>query len=154
MFNKRLMFVRRSRLYMMIALLGVAVLLQQPLTVAAAIRSCRADPIVWLSNGDTIQMTVEIAADVADVQGILYTLHAPVGVTVDRIVYTGGALQNKEEVVFVADQAPGHYVTDTVVTARGKGKPVTANTNYGGQFRGSVAGLSGDHLILNFGGAQ
>ncbi len=148
MFVNHLVYTSRSRLMAM--LLGLLFTLLVPHAAFAALRSCRADPIVWLSNGDSVQMTVEIAADVADVRRITYTLHAPVGVTIDRIVYTGGALQSKEEVVFVADQPRGHYVTDTVVTTRGKGIGVTANTAESGTFRGSVSGFNSEHLVLNF----
>ena len=150
MFTKRLMLFRRTRLRMLIALCALVVLAQHPLGVSAAIRSCRADPIVWLSNGDSVQMTVEVAADASDVRSIIYTLHAPAGATIDRIVYTGGALQSKEEVVFIADQPAGQYVSDTVVTTRGKRHAVTANTNESGTFRGSVSGLSSEHLFLHF----
>ncbi len=135
---------------MAMLLLGLVFTLLAPHATFAAIRSCRADPIVWLSNGDSVQMTVEIAAEAADVRRIEYTLHVPIGVSATKIVYTGGALQSKEEVVFVADQPASQYMTDTVVTTRGKGKPVTANTSESGTFRGSISGFSGDHLILHF----
>ena len=153
MFSKRLISFRRNRSRTLIVLLGLVVLAQHPLGVSAAIRSCRADPIVWLSNGDSVQMTVEIGADAADVRSIHYTLHAPVGATIDRIVYTGGALQSKEAVFFVADQPAGQYISDTVVTTRGKRHVVTANTNESGTFRGSVSGYSGEHLFLHFNSA-
>ena len=136
----------------MLALLALMFVL--PHHVFAAISACRADPIVWLSNGDSVQMTVDVGTSPGDVRKITYTLHVPVGVGVDRIVYTGGALQSKEEVVLVDDQSPGYYVTDTVVMARGKGIRVTANTSEAGSFRGSVSGVNGEHLILNFTGVQ
>ncbi len=149
MFVNRLAFTPLRRLVALL-LLGLAFTLLVPHGAFAAISSCRADPIVWLSNGDSVQMTVSVNAEPAHVRRITYTLHAPAGVTIDRIVYTGGALQSKEEVVFVADQVPGQYVTDTVVTTRGKGIGVTANTAESGTFRGSVSGFNSEHLVLNF----
>jgi hypothetical protein len=131
-------------------LFSLAVTALAPAVASAAIRSCRADPIVWLSNGDTVQMTVDVAASASDVRRITYTLHAPAGTSITRIIYTGGVLQSKEQVVLYADQPHGHYITDTVVTTRPKRIPVTANTAAAGEFRGSVAGRDGDHLILNF----
>src|SRR4029079_4822539 len=65
-------------------------------SAGAAIRGCRGDPIVTLSDGTTVQMTVDVAADVGNVTRIVYTLHTPAGSSVKNIAYTGGALANKE----------------------------------------------------------
>jgi hypothetical protein len=41
---------------------------------------------------------------------VTYTLHAPRGVSVDKIVYTGGDLKDKEQVVMVFDRASGYQI--------------------------------------------
>ena len=116
----------------------------------ATLRACRADPIVWLSNGESVQMTTTIAADATDVRSITYTLHVPKGLLATRIVYTGGALSSKEEVVFVADMPAHQYSTDTIVSMRSKGVNVTAMTGTSGIYRDKVSGVSNEHLVQNF----
>lgn len=137
----------RQRLLILMGLLLVVVSLYAQ-SASAALRACRADPIVWLSNGESVQMTAQIATDANDVRRITYTLHVPEGIEVERIIYTGGALSSKEEVVFVADMPPHHYRTDTVVTAHGRGIDVTAVTAVQ-QHRGSASGVNNQHLIVD-----
>ncbi len=139
----------RSR-YVLTLLMLIAMSIMAVQSAHATLRACRADPIVWLSNGESVQMTTAIAADAADVRKITYTLHVPEGLEATKIVYTGGALTSKEEVVFVADMLPGQYSTDTVVTMRQKGVSVTATTGTSGIYRDEVTGLSNEHLIQNF----
>jgi hypothetical protein len=112
---------------------------------------CRTDPLVFLSDGTRVNMTAEIRTAAQNVQGIVYTLHAPVGTSVVRIVYTGADVQ--ERVDFVADQAAGTYDTDTVVSVAGNSAQsavgVTATTAVNGRHRGSATGSAGDHLLVH-----
>ncbi len=110
-------------------------------------RACRADPIGWLSNGESVQMTTTITTDASDVLKITYALHVPQRLQATKIVYTGGALASKEEVVFVAALPPHHYSTNTVVTMRAKGIDVTATPRTSGTYRAEVAGVSNEHLV-------
>lgn len=91
----------------------------------AIIAACRTDPIVFLSNGDVVDLTATIGDDRADIAGISYTLHAPAGTSVTRIVYTSGKLGHKETVSFIADNAPATYDADTFVDTTGTGISVT-----------------------------
>jgi hypothetical protein len=81
----------------------------------AAFAVCRGDPIVALSNGLTLRMAVEIEAPGSEVGSVIYTLHAPPGVYIRSIAYTGGELRLKEIVRLVNDAPAGTYRTDTVV---------------------------------------
>lgn len=115
----------------------------------AALQSCRADPIVWLSDGTMVQMIVGLSIDRDDVQGLIYTLHAPVGTRVSKIEFTGGPLRDKESVVFYDDMAPGEYQTDTIAYTTRRNVQVTATTRTR-SFTGSVSGFEQQHLVLSF----
>ncbi len=96
-------------------------------------------------------MTADIGTAAENVQGIVYTLHAPVGTSVVRIVYTGAHVP--ETVDFFADRAAGTYDTDTVVSVAGNSAQnavgVTATTVVNGRHRGAATGSAGDHLLVH-----
>ena len=94
-------------------------------------------------------MTVAVDSDAADVQLITYTLHAPVGTSIIKVVYTGGPLQDKEQVLFYADRPANSYITDTVVTSASSDVSVLASTFLTGTFA-SVSGMTNEHLRLEF----
>jgi hypothetical protein len=79
-------------------------------SVSAAVSGCRGDPIVWLSNGTKLTMIASIAADASQVTMITYTVHAPRGLSVNQVVYTGGVLAGKERVVVLFDRTSGYQV--------------------------------------------
>lgn len=137
---------RQRAIILMIALFAILGIYAQ--TVSAAYRGCRADPIVWLSNGAKIQMMVQAQSDASSIDRIVYTVHAPVGTAVERTVYTGGALADKEEVVFVADMPSGQYTIDTLVISAETGIDVIASTRMKEQVV-SVTGLSNEHLVVH-----
>jgi hypothetical protein len=91
-------------------LLGLLLSLQGTEEAAALVRACRGDPIVWLSNGTKVTMIASIAADASQVKMVTYTLHAPRGTSVNKIVYTGGALSGKERVIVLFDRASGYLI--------------------------------------------
>ena len=98
---------------MLLLALGLAAQVPQP--VSAMVEGCRTDPIITLSNGDRVKITVDIATAPANVSAIHYTLHAPPGVTLRKIVYTQGGLDRNESFTLLNDGQPGSYITDTVV---------------------------------------
>jgi hypothetical protein len=117
----------RPRWHIVIALpLLVGIILNALLVLdaSAAIRICRGDPRIWLSNGTQIAMTASIAADASQVKLITYTVHAPRGLSVSKIMYTGGALANKERVVVLFDRTSGYQI-ETVTDLIGMVAPVT-----------------------------
>jgi hypothetical protein len=141
---------RRRSVVVMALLVGAllsAVLAQE---ATAGLRACRADPIVWLSNGQAVQMSVGVAAPAYDVHQITYILHVPRGTTVRKIVYTGGALSSKERVYVIPDMPLSRYRIDTLVAARGYGISVTALGHMKGEGRLSARGVSGKYLTMYF----
>ena len=65
---------------------------------AQALSICHGDPIVTLSNGIKVHATVSISADSTRLGNlhVAYTFHIPVGVSVEKITYTGGSLQQRK----------------------------------------------------------
>jgi hypothetical protein len=41
---------------------------------------------------------------------VTYTLHAPYGTSVTKVMYTGGALSGKEQVIVVFDRVSGYLI--------------------------------------------
>jgi NhaP-type Na+/H+ and K+/H+ antiporter len=75
----------------------VAIMLVMPTArVSAAMVRCRTDPIFMLSNGDVINVTLDISTHAAYVINITYVLHLPAGVTVKRVAYTAVNLRIHE----------------------------------------------------------
>ncbi len=147
------MFARRSSIHgaaaiALLVLLALSLLPTHP--AFAGFVACRADPIVWLSNGQSIQITATINAAESDVSTIVYTVHVPVGTTITRVVYNGGGLGRKERVILVDDQAPNQYWTDTVVDTKPTPVGVLAISSMGGSNFGADSGYNSEHLIVSF----
>ena len=136
---------KRSWIVAIVFLLAIILLAGMPGAVEAALDSCRGDPIVYLSNGATVRMSVQVSTSAANVERVVYTLHAPAGTSITRIIYTGGPLKDKEQVVFRADAKPGTYATDTVVHTKAGRAAVSATTSIGSVSR-TISGYTGQHL--------
>ena len=116
------------------AALAAALLLGGPLASvnhAHAALACRADPVLWINvagtnNAYKVQVTASVGTASSDVQGIVYTVHAPVGTVLTSVGYTGGAFAHKESVQFVADSAAGTFGVTTTVTTSTHAHAVTA----------------------------
>ena len=133
------------------AALVAASLLAGPLFphhASAAIGYCRSDPAVRLSDGTVIHMSAVINDDSADVQSVEYTLHAPVGTSVEHVVYSGGS-KVTETVHFVADETPNTFDTTTVVSTGLANVEVSAETQVAGLGAGDVSGVSGQDLTVH-----
>ena len=111
------------------AVLAAALLLALARGPAAhAYDFCRSDPAVLLSDGATVDLSADIADNLADVQGVSYTLHIPVGTHVLGWVGTDGLMGLRESFQALADAAPGAYASVTVVTTATSHVAVTAHT--------------------------
>lgn len=111
------------------AALSVALVLAPARAPAAhAIDICRSDPVALLSDGAVVDLSADITADIADVQGVAYTLHIPMGTRVLAWAGTDGAMGLKESFQAQADAAPGTYASTTVVTTATPHVAVTAHT--------------------------
>ena len=86
---------------------------------AHAMSACRSDPIVVLSNGVVLDLSATIGIDVSNIDEIAqisYTLHAPAGTTVAKVVSTDGDVNYKEQFTLDTDSPSGVYGVDTLVT--------------------------------------
>ena len=98
----------RTRRSLLAAGLCTAGLLASPLSAHAAL-SCRADPIVTLSNGRQVQMSDLIFDATSNVSKVAYTLHGPVGTTVKSVSYANTDPGIVETFQYVADNQAGDY---------------------------------------------
>lgn len=115
---------------------------------SAALRSCRTDPIFKMSNGDSLAVTVDIAADATNVRNVTYLLHVPAGVTVTKVTFTAGGLGTKEMYKVYQDSPAKTYTTDTVVTVQNTGAvTAAATTRLNATYAVTVSGLTGQHLL-------
>lgn len=133
----------------LLLILGVVTLLLPTGQASAALRSCHSDPIFKLSNGDVINITLDMSTDAANIRNVTYILHVPAGVTVTRVTYTSGGIGTKEMYKVYQDSPAKTYTTDTVVTTQNTGSvQVVATTRLNATFAKSVSGYSGTHLIV------
>jgi hypothetical protein len=134
-------------LLILIAVLIVTVL--PNMQVSASYRKCRSDPIFKLSNGDVINITLDISTAESDIRNVSYAVHVPAGVTVTKVTYTAGGIGKKEMYKVYQDSPLGTYTTDTVVTTQNAGSvAIVATTRLNATFAQSVSGFNGDHLIV------
>ena len=103
-----------------------------PGSVQAAIKGCRADPIVVLTDGSTLRLAVTIEADPSGIGAIHYTIHGPHGTSIETLVFTQQPEISKlEHVVYIDDAPENTYITETVVTTHDGQVQVVASTTFG-----------------------
>ena len=118
-------------------------------SASAALVRCRTDPIFLLSNGDVINVTVDISTDAANIRNIHYVLHVAAGVTVQRVTYTTLNLRLQETYQVVQDSPQKTYTTTTVVTTRTSNRvSVLSMTRLNSVFAKYVSGYSGERLTV------
>ncbi len=113
----------------------------------AAFEGCRADPIVYLSDGSILIVTVDVGTDASNLSLLDYSIHAPRGVTMLGVDHDNPpGFVGEVRFSFDNDAKPNQIMTDTVVQVQsGKKIPVTATTERGGTSV-SVSGVNGQHL--------
>ncbi len=131
--------IDRSRRLSRRALLGPAVLTAGLLAgalvphAAHAAMSVSADPVVQFSNGINVKLTATMTtANPSDITHVSYTLHAPAGVSVVKVVFTNATSANAptngtptngvysdgaEDVTVYTDAATATYQAATTVTS-------------------------------------
>lgn len=125
------------------------ILILPTMNASAMLTRCRTDPVFRLSNGDVINITLDIGADAAYVRNVTYILHVPAGVTVNQVTYTSGGIGSKEMYKVYQDSPAKTYTTDTVVTTQNTGSvTVMATTRLNATFAKSASGYNGQHLIV------
>ena len=137
-------FVSRKVFVVMILVILLAGLPVQ--TASAALRTCRTDPIVFLSDGHKVSLSATVATDAANVRQIRYTLHIPSGVSVAGMVFTGGDFARKEMVMVWPDLPQGIYQSETVVHTNMGVVDVSATTMLMVGVADTAQGRSGDVL--------
>ncbi|MBA2285248.1 MAG: hypothetical protein H0W02_07190 [Ktedonobacteraceae bacterium] len=113
--------------------LGMLATVPEAFATPAKVGPCRGDPIITLSNGYQVSLSVAISLpDATNISSVLYTVHVPTGVSLVSVVYTPGPLQQKERVLFFADQPANQYTGDFLVNASSVSAAVTAYVSAGG----------------------
>jgi hypothetical protein len=118
---------------------------------------CATDPVVVLSDGMRVTVTTAIVDTPKDVRSVVYTIHAPAGVTLNH-VHSWGRLHRVERVQVAGDQAPGSYRVDTVVSTGTAGVAVTTTATLTDTTLGvvvdlrSVSGVSGQTVAVSLAG--
>ena len=113
----------------------------------AAFEGCRADPIVYLSDGTTLIVTVDIGTDASNITLIGYSIHVPRGVKMLDVEHTDPpGFAGKAQFSFKDDARPNEYMTDTIVQLKSlKGIPIVATTTRN-KLTKVVSGVNGEHL--------
>lgn len=119
----------------------------------AGVTVCRTDPIVTLSNGQSITLWDNISADPSTITGVSYTLHIPTNLSVVSVSYDQyGSL---ESFTWAADQTGNRFEDDTTVTVSPLAGtvPVTAWASLPqGSNTYSASGTSGQSLAVTWKG--
>ncbi len=141
-------FSRRRSLFLGLMLLIVLAVFQMPGRASAAYVACAGDPTIYLSDGTSLSIVVNISTGVPGVTSVVYSIHAAPGVQITKVVYTPGPLAAKERVQLYNDGQPGSYTTDTVATTQPNGIAVSATTTLKSGASGSASGYSPQDLVV------
>ena len=115
----------------------------------ARLSACRGDPIVFLSDGSKIVITLDIATDKTNVQSVAYVVHAPPGTSVKKVIYTAGGLGDSETTVLFADSKPKQYTADAYVVTRDHVDVAMTNTSkLDNVASGATSGYTRQHLVV------
>jgi hypothetical protein len=95
----------------------------------AHVSSCRTDPIVKLSNGESVNLSASIYDTATNVSKVTYTLYIPAGVAVTGETFTGNAFTGKEALVVYATNPAGSYTSNYVVSDANSSINVTGTTS-------------------------
>jgi hypothetical protein len=115
------------------AALLVALLLSAAfaLSAEAAVKGCRTDPIVILSDGTVLDVQAAIGTHVSNVREIHYVVHGPPGVKLVAAISTPTlGFRGKETFTYYDDALPYQYITETVVHTADDGVSVTSYTTF------------------------
>lgn len=112
---------------------------------------CRTDPIVTLSNGQTITLWSSIGTDITTVSNVSYVLHIPANLQVTSVTHDQYA--SLESFSWVADQGGNRFEDDTTVTTSSPAGtvPVTAWASLPqGNNTFSASGSNGQTLAITW----
>jgi hypothetical protein len=150
-------FFSKSKIAEAVTLLLICLLTLFPIASQAASMFCRSDPIVFLSDGTRLQFNASIETARNSVTGIHYQVHVPIGVTIDRIVFTPNWASDIETVELINDQAADNYHlvarVDTgtqVVAVTVTAMRVSRNNAGQGSSHQTTNGVSGQAIRIQF----
>lgn len=109
--------VVKSQKLLVVALVvgaALAAMMFRPGDAFAGVTVCDTDPVVTLSNGQTITLWDAVSTDPTNIVGVTYTLHIPTNLRVVSVSYDQYAAL--ESFTWVADQNGNRFEDDTVVT--------------------------------------
>ncbi|HZT95232.1 MAG TPA: hypothetical protein VFB34_00180 [Chloroflexota bacterium] len=123
-------------------------------TKSSHLSGCRSDPVIFLSNGNMLDLSATVNTAESGVRLVTYTVHIPTGVKISRIQYTQGFLR-REKVVAYADDTLGTYdsATDVQTTRSGVAVSTTGVVVYKSGTKSEMASTSGwsdQDLYLHF----
>ncbi len=129
-----------------VLLIAVVALFALSDSVQAGHSVCRADPIVYFTDGTQLTMITDLDIDVDQINKIEYTVTTPRGKVVDHIVYDVGGLGVKEKVKVIVGSGSGTYTLDQYAKTHVAAN-VTAIDTINSVTR-SVGGRDAQHLIV------
>jgi len=115
---------------------------------------CRFDPIVFLSNNHKLTLSTSVRLSKSKVLSVTYTLNLPSGVTVSKVVYTGGAAKSGTESVTATSTNDAGTYDATVNVGATSSAAVTTNEKILNQATGASAstsnsGLTNQNVLLH-----
>jgi hypothetical protein len=116
-------------------------------TVRAGQSVCRADPIVYFTDGTQVTMTTDLSVAVDQIHQLNYTVRTPRGKTVSRIAYDVGGLGVKEIVTVTVDPNSTSFTVDQYAITVGAAQ-VTATNTVNTKTK-SVRGHNNQHLSVS-----
>jgi hypothetical protein len=100
-------------------------------TAEAALSGCHSDPLIVLSDGTILDVTVAINTTVSNVTEIQYVVHGPSTVKLVSAISTPTlGFAGKETFTYYADAQPNQYITETLVRTISDPIAVTAYTTF------------------------
>jgi hypothetical protein len=120
---------------MSVLLAGLALAASFTPVAQAALDGCRADPVIYLSDGTALDISANISTSVTNITTIAYYVHVSPGV--HAILYLATptlGFSGKEVFVMFNDAPAGQYRTDTLIGTKGSTVAVTAHTTLVGVY--------------------
>ena len=147
---------RRAIIALSIMLTGLALTASLTPVAQASLDGCRADPVIYLSDGTALDVTADIGTDVSNITTIAYLVHVPPGLHMLLYLATPTLGFKGKEIFILFNDAPARqYKTDTYVLTNNEDVEVTAQTTLVGLYLTNLSlkaqslaadGYSGDQL--------
>ncbi len=115
-------------------------------SVQAGHSGCRADPIVFFTDGTRLTMMTDLDIDADQIKKIDYTVTTPRGKVVDHILYDVGGLGVKEKVTVIIGTGSSRYMIDQYAKTRVAAHITAINTI--NSVTRSIGGQNDQHLVV------